>query len=150
MPTKKELSEARKAAWREKQEKELAERKAAAAERKAERKRQHALLSKLPQDVNPPAVTENPALPAIPEAEIVEATDDAARVDAGRKKIEQFYNACLDSPDLNVRDKLQAASQFAKVLGLEKQEVKVEISQAEKWVQQVRMAAGSAKMPWQH
>ncbi len=165
-----------KAAWRAQNDAEREARKEAAPQKRAEKKRKHALLSKLPADVAAadcapplgaafPAVAASalpavspaappeplPAVPAVPAAEVVEASPEETRVEAGRRKIEKFYNDCLDSPDLNVRDKLIAAAQLGKVLGLEKQEIKVEVSQADAWVKHMRQAAAAPKkMPWEH
>lgn len=134
-----------------------------------EKKRRHKLKSMLPADVAaldcaPPVESALPAvaasalpvaapdcLPAAPAVQAVEVVEET-RVEKGRKKIEAFYNECLDAPDLNVRDKLLAASQLGKILGLEKQEIKVEVSAAEQWVKAAReqSSSGSARMPWEH
>ena len=166
-----------KAAKRAKLDAERAAKKEAAAEERRERRRKEALKSKLPADVaamdcappvdSPlPAVaasalpvvspvvspdnspSNSPIAPAVQAVEVVEET----RVEKGRKKIEGFLNDCIDSPDLNVRDKLLAAQQLSRVLGLEKQEIKVEVSAAEQWVKAAREQAssGSARMPWEH
>lgn len=158
-----------KAAKRAKLDAERAAKKEAAAEERRERRRKEALKSKLPADVAamdcaPPVESPLPAVaasalpvvspdnspiaPAVQAVEVVEET----RVERGRKKIEGFLNDCIDSPDLNVRDKLLAAQQLSRVLGLEKQEIKVEVSAAEQWVKAAREQAssGSARMPWEH
>lgn len=149
-----------KAAKRAKLDAERAAKKEAAAEVRKERRRKEALKSKLPADVaamdcappmDMPAVVSpvnSPIAPAVQAVEVVEET----RVEKGRKKIEGFLNDCIDSPDLNVRDKLLAAQQLSRVLGLEKQEIKVEVSAAEQWVKAAREQAssGGARMPWEH
>lgn len=160
-----------KAAKRAKLDAERAAKKEAAAEERRERRRKEALKSKLPADVaamdcappvDMPAVaasalpvvspdnspSNSPIAPAVQAVEVVEES----RVEKGRKKIEGFLNDCIDSPDLNVRDKLLAAQQLSRVLGLEKQEIKVEVSAAEQWVKAAREQAssGSARMPWEH
>ena len=150
-----------KAAKRAKLDAERAAKKEAAAEERRERRRKEALKSKLPADVAamdcaPPVESplpvvspdNSPIAPAVQAVEVVEET----RVERGRKKIEGFLNDCIDSPDLNVRDKLLAAQQLSRVLGLEKQEIKVEVSAAEQWVKAARERAssGSSRMPWEH
>ncbi|MDO4221638.1 MAG: hypothetical protein Q4C88_05930 [Akkermansia sp.] len=158
-----------KAAKRAKLDAERAAKKEAAAEERRERRRKEALKSKLPADVAamdcaPPVESPLPAvaasalpavcpetLPAAPAVQAVEVVEES-RVEKGRRKIEGFLNDCIDSPDLNVRDKLLAAQQLSRVLGLEKQEIKVEVSAAEQWVKAAREQAssGSARMPWEH
>lgn len=162
-----------KAAKRAKLDAERAAKKEAAAEERRERRRKEALKSKLPADVAamdcaPPVESPLPAVaasalpvvspvnsssnsPIAPAVQAVEVVEES-RVEKGRKKIEGFLNDCIDSPDLNVRDKLLAAQQLSRVLGLEKQEIKVEVSAAEQWVKAAREQAssGSARMPWEH
>lgn len=162
-----------KAAKRAKLDAERAAKKEAAAEERRERRRKEALKSKLPADVAamdcaPPVDSPLPAVaasalpivspvnspdnsPIAPAVQAVEVVEES-RVEKGRKKIEGFLNDCIDSPDLNVRDKLLAAQQLSRVLGLEKQEIKVEVSAAEQWVKAAREQAssGSARMPWEH
>lgn len=162
-----------KAAKRAKLDAERAAKKEAAAEERRERRRKEALKSKLPADVAaldcaPPVESSLPAVaasalpvvspvvspdnsPIAPAVQAVEVVEES-RVEKGRKKIEGFLNDCIDSPDLNVRDKLLAAQQLSRVLGLEKQEIKVEVSAAEQWVKRAREQAssGSARMPWEH
>lgn len=152
---------ARREAWQKEREADFERRKAARAAKKAENKRKASLLAKLPEkpapdavpDVVPDAAPPAPALPArkVETAEVVQELraecEDAAKTSA-KKKIERFYEDCLDSPDLNVRDKLLAAQGWSKLLGLEKQEVNVTVSPVESWVRDMRQQMSAAPMPW--
>lgn len=150
---------ARREAWQKEREADFERRKAEKAAKKAENKRKAHLLAKLPEKPAPEQVPDAvpdvaaPALPArkVETAEVVQELraecEDAAKT-AAKKKIERFYEDCLDSPDLNVRDKLLAAQGWSKLLGLEKQEVNVTVSPVESWVRDMRQQMSAAPMPW--
>lgn len=101
---------------------------------------------------------QEPELPAVPEGQDAEAlqvvrqVQEVASVDAQerkKRKVEAFLLDVMENEDAMVRDRLMAAQGLARVLGMDKQEVHVEVSPGHKWLDERAAAAEAVPKPWE-
>lgn len=148
-----EEREKRRAEYAAQREEDLAARKAAKeAEREARKKGKPSRCFLSKEEEREPELPATTARQEAEALEVVRQVHEVATVDAQERKkrrVEAFFMEVMENEDAMVRDRLLAAQGLARVLGMDKQEVHVEVSPGHKWLDERAAAAEAVPKPWE-